>query len=467
MGYLKNKSVQSFQLHLLLKIQLITWITLITLTCEIDAIHLATSEETSSQIYQLCTTSDPTVLTETTYGKISVETPETLRYVNCTWILNSVGYEREINFYFTKISTEKTPSGCVDTVTLVHEGIVKKEACGEELPIDMVKGSEFVITQKPENDPILVNFETDVYPNLMGYEGFELQFQEKKSKMIFNTRAGQQDLEGSSSGTVAWLVIGIVVLLIIAVLLFVKFRGADRSLNIFKSRVNELDDTYPNINMDNMNNTRGHLQSGGQLLPGGQVSGAPIRNISPGVYGSNNIVRQSTQNSDVLQTVPLVHAYGDGEEVFPESENNNFSRNEPFSNEQFSRNEPFPRNTPSNSTVNSRFSHSTGVSAPIITPYISPAGISQTTALSQSTIAENLERSRTGTLPADSGSTGDYASFSRPLPEVPGSEMSENNKKGDDAKLESEPENDYVTQEEIDSMRSSSIQTAKYGYLED
>lgn len=462
MGYPKNKSAQSFRLNPLFKLQLITWLVSIASINGIDAIHLATSEETSSQIYRLCATSDPTVLTETTYGKISVETPETLRYVNCTWILNSVGYEREINFYFTKISTEKTPSYCVDTVTLVHEGIVKKEACGEELPIDMMKGSEFVITQKSENDPILVNFETDVYPNLMGYEGFELQFQEKKSKMIFNTRAGQQDLEGSSSGTVAMLVIGIVVLLVIAVLLFVKFKGADRSLNIFKSRVNELDDTYPNINMDNMNNTRGHLQSGGQLLPGGQVSGAPIRNISPEVYGSNNIVRQSTQNSDVLQAVPLVHAYGDGEEVFAESENYNISRNEPFL-----RNEPYHKNTTSNSTMNSRFSHSTVGSAPIITPYISPSSTSQTTALSQSTIAENLERSRLGTLPANSKSTSDYASFSRPLPEVPESEMGEKNEKSDDEKLVYETENDYVTQEEIDSMRTSSIQTAKYGFLED
>ena len=117
--------------------------------------------------------------------------------------------------------------------------------------------------------------------------------------------------------------------------------------------------------------------------------------------------------------------------------------------------------------MNSRFSHSTVGSAPIITPYISPSSTSQTTALSQSTIAENLERSRLGTLPANSKSTSDYASFSRPLPEVPESEMGEKNEKSDDEKLVYETENDYVTQEEIDSMRTSSIQTAKYGFLED
>lgn len=230
--------------------------------------------------------------------------------------------------------------------------------------------------------------------------------------------------------------IGIIVLLLVAVLLFIKFRGADRSLNIFKSRVNELNDTYPNIDMSNINPNNRFLQSGGDINAStstpNNTAGNNNQNIQDEVYGGP-IVRQSTEQTDILQTIPLMHAYGDGEEVMLESEN-----------------------VPRRSLPRTISSHST------IAKSITPTELSQSTALSPSTIVENLERSRMGTLPADAELSSDYASFSRPLPEIP----------DEDTKLENrtevnEPENDYVTQEEIEHQRSTTIQSAKYGYPED
>lgn len=391
------------------------------------SMKLASSDETASKIYQLCSDETPTVLRETTFGTFDIKTPESTRYVNCTWIINSVDYQRELNFYFTKLSTERNPDECIDKITLSHNQTVVKEACGETLPKDMVKGREFVITQKAKSDPISVNFETDVYPNLMGFEGFELKFQEKKSKSIFDTRMGEElsdeELEASNSGTIAFLVIGIIALLILSVVLFIKFKGADRTANIFKSRVNEMDDTYPNVNLDNINSSR--YRQGDSFQAGTTVSTSRFdernqfpnsQNISQGIYGGP-IVRQSTEQTEILQSVPLVHAYGDGEEVFAEFENR----------------------------PDTRLSQSTGISTVPPTYVSGSAQVLHSTALTPTEVADNLERSRLGTLPADS----EYASFSRPLPEVPEIEKQE-------IRNDSEPENDYVTQEEIEQQRNSS-----------
>merc|ERR1711879_312022 len=119
-----------------------------------------------------------------------------------------------------------------------------------------------------------------------------------------------------------------------------------------------------------------------------------------------------TEQTDVFQVQPLMHGYGDGDEVYLESRQRSISTSE----------------------------------------------VRNSTALSESTITSQLERSRQGTLPASS--VGDYflyASFARPLPEVPEKQHSQTSDTV-------QPENDYVTQEEIDKMRSESIQEARYGY---
>ena len=50
----------------------------------------------------------------------------------------------------------------------------------------MSKTRQLVINQKAKSDPIEIKFETDIYQNLEDFKGFELVFQERKSKAIYN-----------------------------------------------------------------------------------------------------------------------------------------------------------------------------------------------------------------------------------------------------------------------------------------
>jgi len=363
--------------------------------------NFATDKETRTRNYKLCRGSSPLILKDTSSGTFDIKTPNTTRYINCTWIINSVDYSRDLNFFFKSIDVENTPDGCVDKVTIFHNTTNIKTACGSTVPKDMSKTRQLVINQKAKSDPIEIKFETDIYQNLEDFKGFELVFQERKSKAIYDTQEGAEPIPEDKSNAVLILSLSVIALIILALGLFLKFRGADRSLNIFRSRVNEIDDTFPNVDISNINN---HQR--GQLIEPPTFAESQLQQ---GIYGGP-IVRQTTEQTEVYQTRPLMHGYGDGEEVYLESRQRS----------------------------------------------ISPSEVRNSTALSESTITSQLERSRQGTLPANS--LGDYASFARPLPELP-------EKQGQTPDNDEKPtENDYVTQAEIDQMRSQSIQEARYGY---
>lgn len=374
---------------------------LIILVPLVISLKIASDDETNSRNYKLCQKIDPVILRDTTFGTFDIRTPNTSRYLNCTWIINSVDYSRDLNFYFNSIDVENNPDGCVDKVTIVHNTTTIKTACGTIVPKDMAKNRQLVINQKAKSDPIEIKFETDIYQNLEEYKGFELVFQERKSKAIFDTREGEKQLPEDKSNTVLILTLSVIALIVLAVGLFLKFRGADRSLSIFRSRVNEIDDTYPNVDISNINSQRS------QQFDAPRYQETSM--LQQGIYGGP-IVRQGTEQTDVFQVQPLMHGYGDGDEVYLESRQRS----------------------------------------------ISPSEVRNSTALSESTITSQLERSRQGTLPASS--VGDYASYARPLPEVP-------EKQDTQSPDTNQPENDYVTQEEIDKMRSESIQEARYGYV--